>query len=310
MKMKSMRNFLACLAAVMLVSMLASCNPQSQGGDTGKTETTTEVETEDNYVFPADLEIPEQIEDFDVADYGIGAPFDDTDFNFILNEKIGSACFDEMEEKFGEYKSYSDVKGMDKKAEYVRYRNSLVLSGLDYEKSRRNVALVLDIDDEDTNGWVHTLVSTSDDFALVSRDSEGNAYLTGLVDGEIRSDAGFMSEETFKNTYKLIDQNGYDEALNIIRKEFFGYLAGKANSCSAVRKLSYSSLSNFGYYDVSGDYEVGHYSYSLRLNGDYLSTVHLVYDVPENCIGEIASGFMNFDDIIKDEVDDYQDEQE
>ena len=61
---------------------------------------------------------------------------------------------------------------------------------------------------------------------------------------------------------------------------------------------------------MSGDYEVGHYSYSLRLNGDYLSTVHLVYDVPENCIGEIASGFMNFDDIIKDEVDDYQDEQE
>ena len=294
------------LAATMLTAMLASCDANvSQGGeDDGKNKKPVITEPVDDFEYPDDLEIPAQIEGFDEDKYGFGLPFAKIDFNEWIRAGVGSAGLDELDEKLGMYSSANEISSMVKKADYVRYRNGLILAGLDNEYERRNVAFVLDMENaEDSYGWTHTFVSTSDDLAVVSKDADGNYYVTGLVDGEIRSDAGFMDEKTYKHAYKLISQNGYNGALNILREELFGILASMSAECSSNYKNKAICITSYN----SKNYQVDQLDFH-RYGGkaEQLSTMYTFYDVPENCIEGIISGDINFQ--IEKENDDAMEE--
>lgn len=286
------------LAATMLTSMLASCDNQKVQVEAGET-----TEIEDTFAYPEDLEIPDFIEGFDEDKYGFGVPFSKIDFNEWIRDGKGSAGFEELEEDFGQYATYKDLERHSQRADYVRYRNGLTLAGLDKENKRRNVAFTLKMDlEEDSYGWSHTFVSTSDDFAVVSKDQEGNFYVTGLIDGEIRSDAGFMDEETFKYTYRLISENGYDGALNKIREEFFGIIASISAECSSNFKRKVACLTNYGYIYKTNQYEVDRLEMYPMMGGLQNSSVmHTFYDVPENCVDLIVSGDLKLEIAEEDE---------
>ena len=302
----------AFLATLLVTMTLAACEGEIQQGENGdKTQATETMEetTEDTYTFPADLEIPEHIENFDGKEYGFGTPFSALDFNEWIREGAGTDGFAELEEDFGQYESYRDIKDIGVAADYAIYRNGLVLAGIDKENERRNIALVLDLEkDEESNGWKHTFVSTSDDLAVVSEDADGNFYLTGLVDGEIRSDAGFMDEDTYKYTYKMVDKYGYDEALARIRKEFFGIFAVKSVRTSSVFNHYVAFVSDFGYDETTNEFSVSIYYCSPIGPGSTNSVIHSVYDVPENCIEQIVSGEMTFERETEEPDDEYLEE--
>ena len=71
-------------------------------------------------------------------------------------------------------------------------------------------------------GWEHNVVSTSDDFVIMSKDKSGKIYFTGLVNGKFRNDAGFIDKETTKALKSLINDVGYDKAVEITRTSTIG----------------------------------------------------------------------------------------
>lgn len=90
------------------------------------------------------------------------------------------------------------------------------------DELRRNVILSLEDPSGEDEGWEHNVVSTSDDFVIMSKDKSGKIYFTGLVNGKFRNDAGFIDKETTKALKSLINDVGYDKAVEITRTSTIG----------------------------------------------------------------------------------------
>lgn len=199
------------LAALTLTSMLASCDELSLSMPFGGEEVTTEAETLP-YYNPA----------FTPSGFGLGPVFDKIRYKDFILSGLGSSYFDEQAEFYKNVDTAS-LRGLEK-SEYDIYCMYVSFAGLNGKNSDILLSIESAPEYQGTSGWTHTIVSAGDDFALVSKDAEGNVKITGMYNGEIRSDAGFLDETVYTGIKMLVNQMGYEEAVDYSRKEFFGVL--------------------------------------------------------------------------------------
>ena len=270
------------LAALTLTSMLASCDELSLSMPFGGEEVTTEAETLP-YYNPA----------FTPSGFGLGPVFDKIRYKDFILSGLGSSFFDEKAEFYKDVDTAS-LRGTEQ-TRYIRYCTYASYAGLNGEKS--NIMLYINSSPEyqGTSGWTHTIVSAGDDFALVSKDAEGNVKITGMYNGEIRSDAGFLAETVYTEMNMLVNQMGYENAVDYSRKEFFGFLYSIITTDTFVDEYFNlkGGVDGDRFKDENGNV-VNIYNMAPLLfankEGDYLSQFYPQYNIPDNYIDQVLSG--------------------
>ena len=268
------------LAVLMLTSMLASCDELSLSMPFGGEEVTTEAETLP-YYNPA----------FTPSGFGLGPVFDQIRYKDFILGGVGSSYFDEKAELYRDVDPFS-LRGLEKGA-CNRYGMYSAFAGLD--KPNINVELsITNATDSNNNGWTHSIVSAGDDFALVSKDAEGNVKITGMYNGEIRSDAGFLDETVYTGIKMLVNQMGYEEAVVYSRKEFFGVLYSMVekgtfmNSSLNINGGMGASVTKDKNGNVVAEYAM--YPLSFSKDGTDLTIFMPNQNIPDNYIDQVLSG--------------------
>ncbi len=230
--MKSMRNFLACLAAVMLASMLVGCdNGLNESIFMPTTESSISEESsildefDESEIINEEPEYQEPLEyapsDYKKANprkFELGMIFEEIDFLGLYNQDFGKKSVEESYQKF----LYEVENGTREDALFwgrVTAYTSLMTS---YGGESRNINIELVAD---RVGWKHELISTADDFALVSKDLETReVFVTGFVNGQLYDGLHLMGSEEYNQLIDIINENGYKKTMNSVRDEFWGGL--------------------------------------------------------------------------------------
>ena len=208
---------LFALAGVMLVSMLASCNPQSQG-EGGKSEEITitledvlagEVSTAP--VYDTLVIDNEKIQNLNPRTCGL-----EVFYNFNFDNPAGdSAVTESFKNDYLDANQNSNQYAFEND-ELIR---SLVYGDIVYRPSRANVKF--DIQLRQYNGWKHELVLTENDFVLVSQSPKYEKFLTGFVDGVFKNEAGFVEDSAIENLKNSAKGKSYQDILVDAKSAFF-----------------------------------------------------------------------------------------
>ena len=212
--MKSMRYFLACLAAVMLAGMLAGCD----GGLVGmlfwpEESVDDEIVNIEKY---STLEV-EEVDfagDISAIEYGL------TTFGVFDNKELATSNVNTNEF----LKMYNDVIANPDSYNWEFGNEELCMAIANVsnpDKERANMLLTYY---DDSTGWEHNIVSTNYNFALESINPNGDVFLTGFVNGRLENDLGFIDKDTIKIMKEVAKNYSYNEIVNTIRQEFFAVI--------------------------------------------------------------------------------------
>ncbi len=255
---------LIALAVALVTPALAGCDELNFGGVASGSE-----------------EI--YLESFEPEAYGLVGPFaGELNIEALLSEEnVGYVYLDDIVNSLSNYSSLRDLrKGKGMNASKCIAYWSLARS----DELRKNVVLPLKNVSKDKSTWEHSIVSTSDDFVLMSQDWKGTKYFTGFVNGEFRNDVGFISKETIDVVQKTIKERGYEETLGISRMSFFGMLAYydceeednknfSVSSKSETRNPENNLMSAYGFIE---DFEL------YDSNDNTIISIALEYDISED----------------------------
>ncbi len=192
------------LAVLLLVSTLAACGEFGhRGNDTNEQET---IEIPEGPLDPDECGL-QVFEYFDFTHCFEGGSYGEKlkkDFDYFMSE---------------EFELTDDISAM----QYSAFSTCLALKNLVGKgNERKNVEI--DISDLMGSYWTHKIISTQTDLAMISKAPNGKLYVTGLVDGELKNDAGFIDERSVPNLQRLSEPAIYNAMLDCARKEFFGQL--------------------------------------------------------------------------------------
>ena len=225
------------LALTMLTSMLASCDEfghPGHGNDTGEQET-IEIPTYEH------LEIEEFVgEPIDPKECGLRA-FDYFDFN---NKFVSNNFLDQFET---EIKYYLSDEYEHKAGDYDAYFALALWGFADDSYGRTNFEI--DIYYVFNSDWTHKIVSTTNDFAMVSKSPSGELFMTGFVDGKLKNELGLIKDDEISQLQKQSTSVKYNQMVDIARKSFLGQVL----SLKRQRKLGGSGVGALQWYDKEGN---------------------------------------------------------
>ncbi len=205
------------LALTILTAMLASCDEFDKPGHERPHETGNSVEsstTEINSDQNVEYNIPSN-------DFGMHGFFAEIDFGELIGNRDNARYWEELIEKC-QVKQQQNLSASEFSIEEclaIAY-NQLLNDNGRYD----NVVFHINNLIPDRSGWEHKLVSTQDEFALLSKDAKGNFYVTGLYNNEIRNDAGMIDDRSEEIIADYIKLNGYEKALSETKCSFFSKL--------------------------------------------------------------------------------------
>ncbi len=269
----------AALVTAMLTTMLASCdmlqeNVQGPGEDGSTIETLAEGETVPYYdwILPSQFGLEHVFKEFDITNLYYGTEG---------HEFLG-----------GLYENFLEEEKNNPGAMFVDYDMTNYFYKLTSgAEDRRNVIWELS-DSDEKHGWSHTLVSTADDFALVSK-NKSKYFVTGLVNGKLYDDAYTMGSEAYNDIQQEIKNKGYEHVLNTVRDEFFGIMQIYASHQNDMVYLAYDGkIDNM--YDENGEltlpseriYTMRNIYINSQETGKTIATITPTYDIPDNYIDQ------------------------
>lgn len=224
-----LRSVLFVLLASMMLSLLAGCDVggglnKVTGSSESETETsTTQTEQESEYQEPLEF-APFAYEAVDAAECELEYVLKDFDLLDMYNNGYGRAlAYGDHEKYLQEVEAHPDEEFFD----YENVYNFFAYMGA-RGAYRQNIVWTIDPGKfrNREKEWEHSIVSTGDDFALVSRKigEKRNYYITGFVNGELYDGLHLMGSEDYNEMIEIINQNGYEKTMNAVRDEFWGRL--------------------------------------------------------------------------------------
>lgn len=212
------------LALTMLTTMLASCDELDGPGfgrPGGEGTTTSEnIGSDEGY------------EKLLASELGLFGVLKELDFAYLYYSEEGQEFLDEYYAKF-----LSEVEKYPGEPDIVSYSGYNVYRNLTSESDKR-LNIIWSMDSENTKSdWSHTLVSTADDFALLS-EIGGQYFITGFVNGKVYDGTRGIGSKDFATLQKAVKQNGYEETMNKCRDEFWGLMARYDSSKAEKYKLN------------------------------------------------------------------------
>lgn len=207
------------LALTMLTSCLASCDEFSLSGHG---HGTSDPDIEEN-IEPETLELP-KYEHLEIEEF-VGEPLDPYEcslgffYKFDFSRSFSGGFFGkQLENDFNRYFSDDyEWNGFD----IERFTAFALWKYSDEDYGRENIEI--DISVVESN-WTHKIISTETDFALVSKAPNGKLYVTGLMDGKLKNDAGLIDAKSITSLKEISSNATYNEILDYTRKEFCGQL--------------------------------------------------------------------------------------
>lgn len=223
-----LRSVLFVLLASMMLSLLAGCDVggglnKETGSSESETETSTQTEQESEYQEPLEF-APFAYEAVDAAECELEYVLKSFDLLDMYNNGYGRAL------AYGDHEKYLQEVEAHPDEEFFDYENVCNFFAYMGARGAYRQNIVLKIDSEKyrkrEKEWEHSIVSTGDDFALVSRkiDERRNYYITGFVNGELYDGLHLMGSEDYNEMIEIINQNGYEKTMNAVRDEFWGRL--------------------------------------------------------------------------------------
>jgi hypothetical protein len=206
------------LALTMLTACLASCDAFDKPSG-------------ENTIASENVDLDEDHEKLLASELGLIGVLKELDFAYLYYSEDGQEFLDEYYEKF-----LSEVEKYPGEPDIVSYSGYNVYRNLTSESDKRQ-NIIWSIDSKNTKSdWSHTLVSTADDFALLS-EIGGQYFITGFVNGEIYDGTRGIGSKDFPILQKAVSKNGYEETMNKCRDEFWGLMARYDSSKAEKYKL-------------------------------------------------------------------------
>ena len=161
----------------------------------------------------------------------------------------------------------------------------------DSGSKRRNI--MLEITNAENDRWSYVLISTTDDFAVVARDSkEREDYIVGFMDNRVVDEAGYLSSTDRAAINDMLMAEGYDATMNQVRDEFFGQIY----ILSGLRDEDYwltiggnmkNVYNDYGFRNAPEDfiYEIEYIKVKVRAERKDITVMTPTYDIPDNYLG-------------------------
>ena len=161
----------------------------------------------------------------------------------------------------------------------------------DSGSKRRNI--MFEITNAENDRWSYVLISTTDDFAVVARDSkEREDYIVGFMDDHVVDEAGYLSSTDRTAINDMLMAEGYDTTMNQVRDEFFGqllllstlegedYVLGIGGNMKNV-------YNDYGFMNAPEDfiYEIQYIKVKERAERKDITVMTPTYDIPDNYLG-------------------------
>ena len=152
---------------------------------------------------------------------------------------------------------------------------------------------MLEITNAENDRWSYVLISTTDDFAVVARDSkEREDYIVGFMDDHVVDEAGYLSSTDRTAINDMLMAEGYDTTMNQVRDEFFGqllllstlegedYVLGIGGNMKNV-------YNDYGFMNAPEDfiYEIQYIKVKERAERKDITVMTPTYDIPDNYLG-------------------------
>ena len=161
----------------------------------------------------------------------------------------------------------------------------------DSGSKRRNI--MLEITNAENDRWSYVLISTTDDFAVVARDSkEREDYIVGFMDDRVVDEAGYLSSTDRAAINDMLMSEGYDATMNQVRDEFFGQLLLLSTLEDEEAHLGIAGnmknvYNDYGFRNAPEDfiYEIQFISISDWDTGEVVTRMDATYDIPDNYLG-------------------------
>lgn len=206
------------LALTMLTACLASCDAFDKPSG-------------ENTIASENVDLDEDHEKLLASELGLIGVLKELDFAYLYYSEDGQEFLDDMHSEF--------LKGVEENPGEVFINKSKynVYFNLTSESDKRQ-NIIWSIDSKNTKSdWSHTLVSTADDFALLS-EIGGQYFITGFVNGEIYDGTRGIGSKDFPILQKAVSKNGYEETMNKCRDEFWGLMARYDSSKAEKYRLN------------------------------------------------------------------------
>lgn len=220
------------------------------------------------------------------ADFDFGPMLDQIDFVDLLTSTEGQEKVDVVYEKY--LNALETQPGPMYSGAYSNYVRSIMS---DSGSKRRNI--MLEITNAENDRWSYVLISTTDDFAVVARDSkEREDYIVGFMDDRVVDEAGYLSSTDRAAINDMLMSEGYDATMNQVRDEFFGqiyilaglrdedYLLGIGGNMKNV-------YNDYGFMNAPEDfiYEIQYINVGERKTRKDLVMMTPTYDIQDNYLG-------------------------
>ena len=262
------------LALTMLTACLASCDAFDKPSG-------------ENTIASENVDLDEDHEKLLASELGLIGVLKELDFAYLYYSEDGQEFLDDMHSEF--------LKGVEENPGEVSINKDKynVYFNLTSESDKRQ-NIIWSIDSKNTKSdWSHTLVSTADDFALLS-EIGGQYFITGFVNGEIYDGTRGIGSKDFATLQKAVKQNGYEETMNKCRDEFWGLMARYDSSRAEGYRLNAWTSQIFVFEDdgVTLKPPTEHKYIFTKIGIDSLKTgkeiarIDFEYDIPDDYLDQ------------------------
>lgn len=221
------------------------------------------------------------------ADFDFGPLLGQIDFTDLLFSTEGQEKVDEFHNRYLDSIEKNPNAGYHPgtRSQYVRSIMS------DSGSKRRNI--MLEITNAENDRWSYVLISTTDDFAVVARDSkEREDYIVGFMDDRVVDEAGYLSSTDRAAINDMLMSEGYDATMNQVRDEFFGQLL----LLSTLEDEDYwltiggnmkNVYNDYGFKNAPEDfvYEIQYININDLAKRKAITVMTPTYDIPDNYLG-------------------------
>lgn len=221
------------------------------------------------------------------ADFDFGPLLGQIDFTDLLFSTEGQEKVDEF------YNRYLDGIEKNPNAGYHPGTRSQYVRSImsDSGSKRRNI--MLEITNAENDRWSYVLISTTDDFAVVARDSkEREDYIVGFMDDHVVDEAGYLSSTDRAAINDMLMSEGYDATMNQVRDEFFGQIYILSGLQDEEAHLGIAGnmknvYNDYGFRNAPEEfiYEIQFISISDWDTGEVVTRMNATYDIPDNYLG-------------------------
>lgn len=222
-----------------------------------------------------------------VADFDFGPLLGQIDFTDLLFSTEGQEKVDEF------YNRYLDGIEKNPNAGYHPGTRSQYVRSImsDSGSKRRNI--MLEITNAENDRWSYVLISTTDDFAVVARDSkEREDYIVGFMDDRVVDEAGYLSSTDRAAINDMLMSEGYDATMNQVRDEFFGQLLllstlEDEDYVFGIGGNTKNVYNDYGFRNAPEDfiYEIQYIHVGEIKTRKDIVTMTPTYDIPDNYLG-------------------------